>query len=131
LIWKRCEGLSQVNLDADFRLAARERFNIQLERNTADEGYLAANDDKPLVRLGSSIDNFCNSITLKNYVLYICRVPTFSLFLRQVENDSARIVLQVDGELYVPEEEEDFWDSVENEWRRRESCKCIFLKQAH
>jgi hypothetical protein len=46
-------------------------------------GYLAVDEDRPLVRLGSSIDQFCNSITLKNFVHYVCKVPTFSVFLKQ------------------------------------------------
>jgi hypothetical protein len=44
------------------------------------------------------------------------------MYDKLLENDSARMVLNEDGELYVPEdEEEDFWDRIENEWRRGES----------
>jgi hypothetical protein len=70
-------------MDACFRLAAKKRFNVQLDHDIINEGYLIVDDERPLVRMGSFIDNFCNLIALKNFVHYICLIPTFSVFMRQ------------------------------------------------
>jgi hypothetical protein len=70
-------------MDAGFRLAARRRFNVQLDHDISREGFIMLGEGESLVRLGSSLNNFSNIITLKNFVHYITFVLTFSAFIRQ------------------------------------------------
>lgn len=71
-------------MNACFLLAAKRMFNVHLEMSTFGESFVAVYDETPLVRMNSSIDNFCNSITLNNHVNYISRAHLASISVEYI-----------------------------------------------
>jgi hypothetical protein len=70
-------------MDVGLRLAARKRFNIKLDHDTTGDGFLMLDEGETLSRLGLPLEDYCNTIPLKNIIHYVSYTPSFQVYMKQ------------------------------------------------